>query len=142
MTMIGYQMKTITDKIKGSGDRELKRQGITLPQSFVLLYLAEHGGSSTQKDLEIGMGVSHATISGIVTRMENGGFLHCYPDSADRRNKIVEMTDKARRNSKEMHSSIAAHEKMLLKGLTGEEIKELERMLAVISDNVLKSLET
>ncbi len=47
-----------------------------------------------------------ATGVGIVSRMEKKGYLICYTDREDKRNKIVELTEKAIHISQEMQSEI------------------------------------
>ena len=129
-------LKQITDKIKVSADASLKIKGLTLSQVRVLEYVSEKGGTVTQKSIEEYLDVAHPTVVGIVSRMEKNGYLVTYPDSADKRNKIVELTGKAAEMAQEVRGDIAAQEEKLLIGLTEEETEILRKLLRIISQNV------
>lgn len=133
---IGYLIKQITDKIKVSADASLKASNLTLAQARVLEYILNEGGKVTQKSIEDYLDVSHPTVVGIVTRMEKSGYLTCYVDREDRRNKIVEITKQATHISQKMQEEREAQEKKLLRGLTEAEVGNLYRMLSIIRKNV------
>lgn len=133
---IGYLMKQISDKIKVSADASLKLRNFTLSQARLLECLSDGEGGVTQKSIEEFLNVSHPTVVGLISRMEKKGYLRCYPDEADRRNKIVVMTDKARLIAHEMQGEVAAQEEKLLQGLTKEEIESLYRMLHIMYQNI------
>lgn len=133
---VGYLMKQITDKMKASADADLKEKKLTLSQIRVLEYISGKGGAVTQKSIEEYLGVSHPTVVGIVSRMEKNGYLVCYLDKDDKRNKIVKFTEKAALMAKEMGGQIASQDEKLLRGLTEEEIESLYRMLHIICKNV------
>lgn len=131
-------MKQITDKIKAAADADtdLKNRNLTLSQVRVLEYISSKGGSVTQKSIEGYLDVSHPTVVGIVARLEKNGYLICYSDKTDRRNKIVAMTERSARVIHEVQRKIAAQEEKLLQGLSAEEIEQLQRLLNTILKNV------
>lgn len=131
-------MKQITDKIKAAADADtdLKNRNLTLSQVRVLEYISSKGGSVTQKSIEEYLDVSHPTVVGIVARLEKNGYLICYSDKTDRRNKIVAMTERSARVIHEVQRKIAAQEEKLLQGLSAEEIEQLRRLLNTILKNV------
>lgn len=133
---VGYLIKQITDKLKVSVDASLKTRNLTLAQARVLEYISDKGGKVTQKAIEEYLDVSHPTVVGIVTRMEKNGYLVCYVDREDKRNKIVELTEQAVRISHEIQGERIAQEEKILTGLTEEDIENLRRMLSVIRKNV------
>lgn len=133
---IGYLMKQITDRIKVSADADFKAKNLTLSQVRVLDYISDQDGKATQKSIEDYLGVSHPTVVGIVSRMEKKGYLVCYTDKEDKRNKIVELTEQAVYISREIQSEMIRNEKKLLRGLTEEEVKSLWRMLNIIYKNM------
>ena len=59
-------------------------QGLTGPQIDVLRELAENNGLSL-KELSQRLGLAHSTVSGIVDRLEQHGFVHRQPDPDDKR---------------------------------------------------------
>lgn len=133
---IGYLLKSITDKIKVKADADLKRQNLTLTQSRVLVYLAGRNEPVTQKDIGTFLKVSHPTVVGIVNRMEQKGFLYSRVDPSDRRNKLIELTEKALKIDQDMQNVISQQEQSMLSSLTDEQIDELEKILLVIYRNL------
>lgn len=95
-------------------DEDLKRHDLTLTQTRVLGFLAEMGGQATQKEIEDDLQVSHPTVVGLVSRMEQKGFLTTRPDPMDRRNKLVELTEKARELDQAIDMTVAQHDCIIL----------------------------
>lgn len=133
---IGYQFKIINDRIKARADADLKTHDLTLTQTRVLGFLTESGGQATQKEIEADLQVSHPTVVGIISRMEQKGFLCTWIDPMDRRNKIVRLTDKAIKLDQEIDATVAMQDKMLLRGLSEQQVDELRNCLARIVRNL------
>ncbi len=134
---VGYKLKLITEKLKVRADADLKRHQLTLTQSRVLAFLNEKGGEATQKEIEDHLQVSHPTVVGIVSRMEQNGFLDTWFDPADRRNKMVRLTEKTHQMGRTMQQVTKEHEQILLRSFSPAEAAELKRML----DRILKNIE-
>lgn len=133
---IGYFIKNINDRLKVKADADMKRYGLTLSQSRVLAFLHDKGGMATQKEIEIFLEVSHPTVVGIVSRMEQNGYLTCRMDEGDKRNKLVALTKKAEAFGADMEKSILANEKRLLTSLSDADVKHLRKMLCVMYNNL------
>ncbi|MGM9940814.1 MAG: MarR family winged helix-turn-helix transcriptional regulator [Bulleidia sp.] len=133
---IGHMFKVISDKMKSDGDTALKEKNLTFVQSQVLRYLRMHEGRATQRELEGYFQVSHPTIVGIVSRMENNGHLYCYADTKDRRQKIVELTEAGHAVEDQIRSDIMARDRHLVEGLSDQEVDELYRMLEIVYSNL------
>ena len=133
---IGVLLKLITDKMKSDADTDLKQYNITFTQSRTLVCLREHGGQATQKELEEYLCVSHPTIVGIISRMERSGYVVSWFDPNDKRSKIISITDKAEALGEQMRQITSQKEKALVRGLSDEQIKELEKMLSVLLENI------
>ena len=133
---IGYLIKAIDDKLKIRADAELKSSGLTLSQSRVLAILNNSDGQATQKEIEDFLEVSHPTVVGIVSRMEQNGLLTTWFDTKQQRSKVVALTEKARTIGKDMDSTIQAQEEAMLNGLTPEETALLEKALLTIYRNI------
>ena len=102
---VGYLIKNISDKLKVKADAELKQYNLTLTQSRVFAYLGRRGGQATQKEIEVFLEVSHPTVVGIVSRMEQNGYVTSWP-SEDGRNKNVKLTSQAEAIGTEMEQRI------------------------------------
>ena len=133
---IGRLLKMISDTIKAEADANLKKYDLSLAQLRTIKYVMRCGGSCTQKALETHFAVSHPTIVGIVSRLEKRGFVAVTVDSADRRNKIVSVTDKAREIDKELGEFFVRNNKAMFKGFTEEEIATLKALLDRAYENV------
>ncbi|MGN1234897.1 MAG: MarR family winged helix-turn-helix transcriptional regulator [Christensenellaceae bacterium] len=133
---IGWILKVITDKLKVRADADLSRQGLTLTQSRVLLFLQSKQGEATQKEIEEYLGVSHPTVVGVVGRMEQNGFVSSWMDPRDKRNKIVRVTEKAVAIECEMKEMIEENERNMTAGLTEEQIAALQEALLTIYKNL------
>ena len=133
---VGYLLKQLSDKMQAYADASLKKYNVTFSQAQVLEFVPDQGGRATQKAIEDHLGVSHPTVVGLISRLEKSGFLHCYMDTADRRNKIVCMTPYAEKVDRLMRQARAVVDRRLTESLSQEEVKELERMLGVLYVNV------
>ena len=133
---IGYQFKLISDKLKVHADADLKNQGLTLAQSRVLTFLNEQNGIATQKEIEDYLQVSHPTVVGLVSRMEQNELVETWFDPENRRNKMVRLTEKSKKIGENMDKVTEQHDKALLNGLSEQEQVELNRMLNIILKNL------
>lgn len=133
---IGYLLKSINDKLAAYANADMAKFGLTFTQSRVLAALRNAGGKMTQKELERTLEVSHPTVVGLVSRMEKQGFLDTCQDEADRRNKIVSLTDKARSVGERLDQKAEEHNRMMLTGLTEEQASSLVEMLAIVEHNI------
>ena len=133
---IGYQFKLISDKLKVHADADLKNQGLTLAQSRVLTFLNEQDGIATQKEIEDYLQVSHPTVVGLVSRMEQNELVETWLDPENRRNKMVRLTEKSKKIGENMDEVTEQHDKALLNGLSEQEQAELNRMLNIILKNL------
>ena len=89
---IGRLMKQISDKMEATANADLKALGLTLSQSRVLLYLDDRPEKwATQRELEHYLKVTHATVHGLLQRMEAKGMIRLSTSPEDRRLRIVHL---------------------------------------------------
>lgn len=132
---VGYLIKSINDKLKIRADAELKQYHLTISQSRVLVYLRSRGGQATQKEIETFLDVAHPTIVGLVSRMEQNGYVTCWP-CEDGRNKYVKMTPQAEAIDKDMRENMQANEQMLLAPLSSEDCERLRDLLLIVAEHL------
>lgn len=132
---VGYLIKSINDRLKVKADADLKRYNLTFTQSRVFAYLQEKGGQATQKEIEMFLGVSHPTVVGIVSRMEQNGYLTCWQDE-DKRNKNVKLTEKAHSLGMDMEQHMLKTEQKLLAPLSANQAEQLKEMLLQIYNHL------
>lgn len=133
---VGYLIKSINDKLKVRADAELKKYHLTMSQSRVLVYLRSRGGQATQKEIETFLDVAHPTVVGLVSRMEQNGYVTCWP-CEDGRNKYVKLTPWAEAIDKDMQENMHANEEMLLAPLSPEEREQLRDLLLTVAEHLM-----
>lgn len=132
---VGYLIKSINDKLKVRADAELKKYHLTMSQSRVLVYLRSRGGQATQKEIETFLDVAHPTVVGLVSRMEQSGYVTCWP-CEDGRNKNVKLTEQAEAIDKDMQENMHANEEMLLAPLSPEDRERLRDLLLTVAEHL------
>ncbi|MGN1023891.1 MAG: MarR family winged helix-turn-helix transcriptional regulator [Lachnospiraceae bacterium] len=132
---VGFLLKTITDRIRSMADRSFAAYGLTGTQVHYLGYLEENGGSASQRLLEEHFAVSHPTVIGIVSRLQEKGFVTVEIDRRDRRNRIVTMTRKAYDVGVHLGVGRKEMDRMLVRGFSDAEREQLSRFLYRILDN-------
>ena len=132
---VGYLIKSINDKLKVRADAELKKYHLTMSQSRVLVYLRSRGGQATQKEIETFLDVAHPTVVGLVSRMEQNGYVTCWP-CEDGRNKYVKLTPQAEAIDKDMQENVHTSEEMLLAPLSPEDRERLRDLLLTVAEHL------
>lgn len=132
---VGYLIKRINDKLKVRADAELKKYHLTMSQSRVLVYLRSRGGQATQKEIETFLDVAHPTVVGLVSRMEQNGYVTCWP-CEDGRNKYVKLTPQAEAIDKDMQRNQLENEEMLLAPLSPEDRERLRDLLLTVAEHL------
>lgn len=138
---ISRKLKSISDRMRQVGDATFAEYGLTGPQVGYLSYIRRSGGSISQRGLEKAAGVSHPTIVGVVSRLQEKGYVTVQTDKKDRRNRIVFLTEKAVSVNESLRENYEEMNAQLLTGLSLEEKRELLRLLAVIDSNIGRQAE-
>ena len=129
---VGYLIKSINDKLAARADAELKQFNLTMSQCRVFLYLSSRGGQATQKEIEI---FAHPTVVGLVSRMEQNGYVTCWP-CEDGRNKYVKLTPQAEAIDKDMQRNQLENEERLLAPLSPEDRERLRDLLLTVAEHL------
>lgn len=132
---VGYLIKRIHDKLAARADAELKQFNLTMSQCRVFLYLSSRGGQATQKEIEIFLDVAHPTVVGLVSRMEQNGYVTCWP-CEDGRNKYVKLTPQAEAIDKDMQRNQLENEERLLAPLSPEDRERLRDLLLTVAEHL------
>jgi DNA-binding MarR family transcriptional regulator len=99
--------------------------------------LWEHDGL-TQKEIGKALNLKPPTVTVMLKRMENAGFLERRPDSKDMRLSRVYLTDKGRNARAEVENVFKQLENECFDGFTMEERILLRRFFIQIRDNLCK----
>ena len=134
---LGHRMRLLSQAICQSMDRTLTEQDLTAIQSFILRYLETSGEAVIRpKDIEKRFSLTHPTVSGILQRMEDKGFITQLPDPDDHRCKRILPTEKAAQCRQAVCEQITRTEKALTAGMSEEEIGQFISLLDRAIDNM------
>lgn len=99
----------------------LESMDLTASQGHIMAFLAHQTEPPCPRDIETEFQLSHPTVSGLLSRMEQKGFIQLLPDPNDRRCKRIYILPKGEQCHELMHETIRANEKRIVEGFTPEE---------------------
>ena len=130
-------IKQIHDRLEKNANNSLRAQDLTMMQVSVLMAL--HYSERQQlsmKELERRFGVAQSTVAGIVSRLEQKGFVEALSAPEDKRVKLVHITQTGESCCAGAAGSMQEAEETLLNGLSDEERTTLNRLLIRIAGNL------
>lgn len=137
---LGGYFRAISNALGNNMQRNLDELGLTATQNMFLHHLwyrqEKLGLPTYAKDLEDFFDIKHPTVSGILQRMEAGGFVEFRPSRKDRRCKIIGLTEKSMDAVSDAIQKIEETEAMLVRGMTDAEAAELRRLLQLVANNL------
>ena len=135
---IGFCIKQIHDRLEKQANNAMRSSDLTMMQVSVLLALQESGEKQMfMKELEKSFGIAQSTVAGIVSRLEQKGFVEALGDVADKRVKRVHITAAGEKCCAESACHKEEAEKRLLKDFSEEE----RRMLHALLEKAARNLE-
>ena len=114
----------------------LTSMDLTAAQGHIMGYVTHRQTPPCPKDIEEAFQLSHPTVSGILSRLEQKGFIEILPDEADRRCKRIYLLPKAKELDETMHRTILETEEKLVQGFTEEERQQFAALLSRAIDNM------
>lgn len=134
---VGFLFKQINNVYEKDINNQLKGLGITSSQCEVLDYLFHCDKEEVnQKDIEKALNLKNPTVTGILQRLDEKGFILIVPNGRDRRKKNVHLTEKAYDIQKRMELDRRKIDRNLTIGMTKREIQALQKMLNRVLYNV------
>ncbi len=136
-----FQFKKIHDTIVKGGNRLFQENGITMAQAHVLICLDQlQDHMASFKQLEKIFMVSQPTMAGIVGRLEKKGLVSTAADPADKRAKIVSLSNSGMKICKQAKASIDRVDQVIEDSLSNDEKNELRRLLVKVQDNLTQKI--
>lgn len=115
----------------------LRTLGITASQCAVLDYLfSSRKEEVNQRDIEKALSLKNPTVTGLLKRLDEKGFILIVPSNKDKRCKIVYLTEKAYDIQRRMEADRKKIDKKLTIGMTKKEVEALQRMLGKVLYNI------
>ena len=140
MEHLSRYLRAISNALAQDMQQKSEQLGLTSAQGMFLHYLWKRQTQEQQrtyaKDLESFFYVKHSTVSGILQRMESGGFLTFNSEEADRRCKSIVLTQKALDAHAQFERHLQHTEQRLTQGMTEDERNELLRLLRLAAKNL------
>lgn len=134
---IGFLVHDVSRMRRTLFDQAMKPLGITRSQWWVLSQLSRHARTGMlQTDLARDLDVGKVTVGGLIDRLEAAGYVVRQPDAVDRRAKRIVVTGEGRNVLKQMVTVGQSLNRVILAGLSPEEIEATERALSVMKDNI------
>ena len=107
----------------------LEKQELTSAQGHIMGYLSQQKEPPCPRDIEEAFHLSHPTVSGLLSRLEQKGFLRLCPDPADRRCKRIHLEPKGLECHDTMLGIIRENEDRMVQGFTPEEKEQFASLL-------------
>lgn len=102
---------------------------LTAAQGRIMGYLSHQKEAPCPRDLEEAFQLSHPTVSGLLSRLEQKDFIRLETDPRDRRCKRIYMLPKGEECHNTIQQTIADTEARLLQGFTPEEQQQFSDFL-------------
>lgn len=133
----GRLLKQINDELRKSANNAMRSQDMTMAQLAALVALDQAPEKQCSlKELEQSLRVAQSTAAGIVSRLEQKGFVEGYGDAADRRVKLARITPEGMECARAARREMEAAEERLLSGLTETEREIFYTLLKKVRDSL------
>ncbi len=132
----GYRLADNSRQLRRLFDERVRDLGLTGPQARLLLSL-ERYPNENQVFYAERLEIEPITLTRIVDRLEEAGWIERQSDPADRRARILHLTDKSRSTVTRLRASVEALFEDMLGGFDPAEREIFARLLERIADNLL-----
>ena len=136
---IGKILKIVNNYMDKDINNCLSDYNITRSQMGILIYIqvAECKNiEANQVDIEKEFNLKNPTVTGLINRLEEKGYIKRVRSDKDKRYNKLELTESGREILNKGKRKAQENEEKLLKILTDDEIKELKRILTKIVNNI------
>lgn len=133
----GQLIKLLHDRLEKQANNTLRAQDLTMMQISVLMELQKTDQKQlSMKELERKFCIAQSTVAGIISRLEQKGFVEAFGDAADKRVKLVHITSAGEACCRDAAGYMEQADQTLLKGFSEEEKETFNRLLARAAENM------
>lgn len=125
---IHFLLAKAHQQVKQISKAKLSPYKIT-PVQFALLFFLWKKDGLSGSELGERLQMDSATVTGIIDRLEQGGFIERRSDPNDRRNRLIFLTEKGVSLEKPLCQKMDEMNEEVLSGLCEEEIEKLKNLL-------------
>ena len=137
---LGHSIKKLHFLMDQLMNRKLQELELTSAQGHAIGFLRCSKEPPCARDMETAYGLSHATVSGILSRLEGKGFIEQTPDPRDRRVKRICLLEKGTACSESIRRHIDESEAIMGEGFTDEELEQFRLYLRRAISNLEQSI--
>ncbi len=125
----GYLVRVLQNCTDQAMNNALASMDLTAAQGHIMGFITHREKPPCARDIEEQFQLSHPTVSGILSRLEQKGFVEMRPDPQDRRCKRIYVLPKGLQLQETMHQTIRATEEKMVQGFTQEEKDQFQSLL-------------
>ena len=132
----GYFIRVLENCTQQAMNNALASMDLTAAQGHIMGFVTHRSEPPCPKDIEEKFQLSHPTVSGILSRLEQKGFIEMRPDELDRRCKRIYVLPKGKECHDRMHRVILSNEERMVQGFSEEEKKMFAQLLSRAIENM------
>jgi DNA-binding MarR family transcriptional regulator len=136
LRVLGHAYRTFARIV----DAQLRELGLAMSQLPVLIVLKE-GKPLPQAELARIARVEQSSMAQLLNRMERDGLVERIPDPADKRSRLISLTERASRRMHKGKAIMDATVKIALQGFSAAEIERLDELMRRINENLERAAE-
>jgi DNA-binding MarR family transcriptional regulator len=133
---IGFVTDTSIKCVSEDFNRRLESQGSTRIQWVAMYFLRMAKKPLRQNELAVMMNLKNSTLARLIDRMERDGLLSRVESETDKRVNYLELTENGKNKVDELMPVGEYFNQLLLKGISDEEVKVFESVLAKMLANI------
>lgn len=132
---IGRRLALTSKAVSSAFGAALAAEGGSLP-SWLILSSLRSDRWSTQLDLARSLGIEGPTLTRHLENLERSGYVRRERSETDRRAVRVELTEAGETAHARMLGAVIAFNRQLQSGLSSDELRTLDQVLARLGENV------
>lgn len=133
----GLLIKQMHDRLEKQANNALRPKDLTMMQVAVLMSLQKAEEKQlSMKEIERHFQVAQPTVVGIISRLEQKGFVEAFGDAADKRVKLAHITSAGEACCEEAAGYMHEAEESLLRGFSQEERIMFHALLVRAAENM------
>ena len=144
---VGYKLRLLHNQLHNHIEHQKEQNeyitgDLTRMQRFTIGFLYRNSDREMyQKDLETEFAISRATASNMISVMERKGLIKREPVEHDARLKKLVLTEQAMQMHRQVEQDIREMERLLTKGLSEDDKKQLHQYLDIMIQNLVADVE-
>ena len=134
--LLSHSFKRLHFLMEQTINQRLLELDLTTAQGHAIGYIRCAKEPPCARDIETAFGLSHATVSGILSRVESKGFIELRPDEDDRRVKRIHLLQRGLNSTEQIRSHILDTENAMAEGFSPQELAQFRSFLSRAISNL------